>query len=72
MRYRARPGAAPPAGSHLAREAVFATVAQRPRTAPEVAGVCRRPLGTVAYHLRVLADARLVDELPDADTLKAP
>lgn len=67
-----RPGAELPAGSHPAREAVFAAVARQPRTAPEVAADCGRPLGTVAYHLRVLADAGLVDERQDTDTLKAP
>lgn len=72
MRYSAKQGAALPPGSHPAREAVFAAVARQPGTAPEVAAACGRPLGTVAYHLRVLTDAGLIDELPDADTLTAP
>lgn len=46
------------------RVIVFLALSPRARTAREIAEVLDRPLGTVAYHLRVLVDLGVVDEVP--------
>lgn len=68
MKYAVRPGSTlPVALHHPVRLLVFVAVAHHALTAREAAEACGRPLGTVAYHLRVLVDVGLVGELPEED-----
>lgn len=57
--------ALPVALQHPVRLLVYVSLMQQAMTARDVADACGRPLGTVAYHLRVLVDVGLVGKLPE-------
>lgn len=67
MKYRVRPDAKLRACAHPVRVDIFVAVAKHELTLREITERVDRPMGTVGYHLRVLVDHGLVDEILDGE-----
>lgn len=71
MKYRATPGASlwsfGDGTPTVIRAAIIAALNEQPRSAAELSEYLDRPLGTIAYHVRVLLDAGLIVEDPDEE-----